>query len=623
MIQVSDEWKELHNKPLLPETFVEIRLQEVDDTVGDLCLVSGQNLQYGDMEGAINNMRPYSGDKYVWLEPNFWALDGSMTIAPDQQTLLYPPCVIGREETFMSLTLSFAERRIYDIPGFTITWSSEYEEYATEYDIVVKNGGTIVMSKSVSDNKSVVSTIDVSAQELGIPALDGNYYYDAVEIMVHGWSIPERRKRIESVVFGRVLVFGKDEILSYSHEQSGDPTSSEISKNEIQFSLDNSDGKWSPLNPEGFGRHIYEQQKLTVYYGLMVGQKIEWVQAGVFYLSEWSAPSNGLEASFTARDILGPMLSTNCNITARKALVVSAVNIYDSVGNATNYAEPNTGVVGVTTVGEIVDVHDMTLTYPFENQPTVYHDALMLIDRGWVRIHALDLTASNVPMSETYQQLADQCSLPDEVTLQVEDEEFNTLCPPLFIKDTSLATYLQLCGGICGSAVWQDCTGALRFAEPSWELTDYVIRGDMAYSYPEVELSKPLKEVRFVGYYQGGNHTTEVVHSFETTGETVIVDNPYSLCSLYFPDENLYGPSVSMLGVGNIDRSLEPLARMWRNRTLVTGEFRADPRLELFDVVQVETKFGTVSPVMITRIKYSYNGAFHGSYEGKVLFEEE
>jgi hypothetical protein len=145
----------------------------------------------------------------------------------------------------------------------------------------------------------------------------------------------------------------------------------------------------------------------------------------------------------------------------------------------------------------------------------------------------------------------------------------------------------------------------------------------MAYSYPEVELSKPLKEVRFVGYYQGGNHTTEVVHSFDTAGETVIVDNPYSLCSLYFPDENLFGPSVSMLGVGNIDRSLEALAKMWRNRTLVTGEFRADPRLELFDVVQVETKFGTVSPVMITRIKYSYNGAFHGSYEGKVLFEEE
>jgi hypothetical protein len=52
---------------------------------------------------------------------------------------------------------------------------------------------------------------------------------------------------------------------------------------------------------------------------------------------------------------------------------------------------------------------------------------------------------------------------------------------------------------------------------------------------------------------------------------------------------------------------------------MLKGDFRADPRLELFDVISVESKYGMISPVMITYIKYTYNGSFHGTFEGKVL----
>ena len=54
-------------------------------------------------------------------------------------------------------------------------------------------------------------------------------------------------------------------------------------------------------------------------------------------------------------------------------------------------------------------------------------------------------------------------------------------------------------------------------------------------------------------------------------------------------------------------------------RKIVSGEYRADPRLDVFDLVAVEGKYGEISPVAITEIVYSYTGSFKGRYKGRVL----
>ena len=55
------------------------------------------------------------------------------------------------------------------------------------------------------------------------------------------------------------------------------------------------------------------------------------------------------------------------------------------------------------------------------------------------------------------------------------------------------------------------------------------------------------------------------------------------------------------------------------SRKRVKGSFRGDPRLDLFDIVFVETKYGGMMGIVITNIKYTFNGTFNGSYEGRVL----
>jgi hypothetical protein len=54
-----------------------------------------------------------------------------------------------------------------------------------------------------------------------------------------------------------------------------------------------------------------------------------------------------------------------------------------------------------------------------------------------------------------------------------------------------------------------------------------------------------------------------------------------------------------------------------KNRKTLSGEFRADPRLDALDKVTVENKYATNS-VFITSVKYSYGGAFRGEYEGRI-----
>ena len=52
------------------------------------------------------------------------------------------------------------------------------------------------------------------------------------------------------------------------------------------------------------------------------------------------------------------------------------------------------------------------------------------------------------------------------------------------------------------------------------------------------------------------------------------------------------------------------------NRKELSGEFRADPRLDALDRVTNINQFAT-STVLVTKIEYTYNGAFRGTYEGR------
>ena len=144
--------------------------------------------------------------------------------------------------------------------------------------------------------------------------------------------------------------------------------------------------------------------------------------------------------------------------------------------------------------------------------------------------------------------------------------------------------------------IWQDRNGILHIEPLNTTLTDYVI-GTMenglsnAYEHPEFTLSKELKSVR-VNSGQG-------IAVNSTTGAVQEVSNPLIT-----------------------DAATANAVAAWckdclKGRKTLSGSFRADPRLDALDKVTVVSKYST-SPVYITNIKYEYNGAFRGTYEGRV-----
>ena len=506
MISVSESWKEAHNKRLLPETFIEISCGFSDVGIADVVDAAGVNEAFfSNTANVIGTMNATpTTTNYATLEHNLWLLDGSKTIIPDEGPYSTPGYV-SEDDSEASVVLNLPEPRNVAIPGFTITWSKEYEEYPTSFKVEAKNKDIVIASTTVTGNSSVRTEVDLE--------LIG---YDCVVVTPLDWVVPGHRSRVDLIAFGHVVTFHKGDVLSYTHEQHGSLNSAELPKNSINFTLDNTDGRWNPSNPSGDGKYLSERQEVNVRYGLLVNNTVEWVNAGRFYLSEWRAPANGLEAHFVARDIFEYMLNT-----------------------------PYTGITSGT---------------------------------------LLELVSSAISVA----------SLPEDFSVYLDQSLQNYTAT---IKDNyTVAEVIQMCANAAACAMWQDRAGVLNISPLNFKHTGYCISNAFSYTHPEVELSKPLRAVS-VAYGDGAR----CVHPVGNSGETQTVENP-----LVSSEEQASKIADWVRG------TLE-------TRKTVSGEFRADPRLDLFDVVRVESKYGGITPVAITNVKYEYTGSYRAKYTGRVL----
>lgn len=587
MIYVSDAWKNAHKQMILPESFVEITMSSLDDSVTGT--VSGVNAdQSSNLSSVINNADTDYHQKQALLEHNLWTLDGSTDVI-DNCNNVY----LTKNDTLGGLTITLSQVNNNSIPGFTIIWSSEHGNYASKFSVTVKNGATVVATTTVTNNTSNESLIEMPVSG-----------YNSVTITILEWSHPDQRNRIDSVMFGHRIVFTKDDIISYSHEQSGSPLGTELSKNSIEFELDNSDGRWNPMNPSGLAKYLYERQKLTVRYGMQTVSGLEWIPAGVFYLTEWKAPSNGLTASFAARDAIEFMLNTTYSRPYVDGVTVGEGRVHVGRDDAV-YKNSDHNLVTILPVGTPVRVYEKSVWYPegFGNNPEDPGVMFYRIDQGWLWGDSVSIT-SDMMLTTDLVAAMEKC-LPEDVGWTIDGEGWFGVYAPTAIEEEPIAEFVQKSIAAYGLTISQGPYGTLFGYSPTTGaiLQDYTISADVSYLHPEIELTKPLKSVSIVQHYDFSSASKTVVYNVAPSGEDVTIDCPYMW---HYETDRL-----NLLA----DRHIN----WWKHREVVSGEFRADPRLQLFDVVNVETKYGMLSSVMITYIKYTYNGSFRGTYEGKVV----
>lgn len=332
------------------------------------------------------------------------------------------------------------------------------------------------------------------------------------------------------------LVYTKKDLLSFTHQQTGSLVSGELPKNHIEFSLDNSDGKWNPSNPKGIERYLTERLKVTLRYGCLIDGIETWIPGGVFYLSEWRTSPNGLEAKFVARDVLEYMIDTPYTGKVSGTL-------YDIAKRAIAEANiPAAAILGQIVLGETV--------------------------------------LGVVSVSEKLKKYT------------VGDIEYK--------GNESVAVILQKCANAAGCVMYQGRGGVLVIAEPSYADTGYVIPRKLSYAYPEIEFSRPMKDVSVTHY---GNAVT--VYTLSNTGETQTLSNDF------------------IKSKGQAYSIAKWISDSLRSRQKISGDFRGDPRFDLFDVVSVQSKYGTIAGVVLTDIKCVFTGAFRVTYSGYIRGGDE
>jgi hypothetical protein len=302
------------------------------------------------------------------------------------------------------------------------------------------------------------------------------------------------------------------------------------------------------------------------------------------------------------------MMNTTYSRPYVDGVTVSEGRVYLTKDDAV-YINSDQHLVTILPTNTTVKVYEQAVWYP-EGYGGNYDDPGIMvyrIDEGWLWADYVRIT-SNMSLFNDISRALMNC-LPEDVSRWLSDDILFGVNAPIAIEEMVTGEFVQKCLATYGATMWQSYDGILNGTNPitGTHLSDYVITADTSYVHPEVELTKPLRNVNLVQHYEYGFNPTTLVYSVNPSGEDITVDCPY----LWYYETD----RIKNLANKYID--------WWKHREVVSGEFRADPRLELFDVVEVETKYGTLSPVMITYIKYNYNGSFRGSYEGKVITVEE
>ena len=516
MQTVSQAWKNNQRQNLVSESFIEILLNIGDpESQGDARASDNGAVFYSDTATIVQRKRLHP-ERYATLEKDIWALDGRYKILPNNSPYgdngyigQFLSDSNGKYTNIPTLTINFS--KVYDaiIPGITINWAEAYDEYATKFRVTAYNRNTVVAQQLVDGNELMMSAINMDIIN-----------YNRIVIQILAWSKPYRRPRISRVLIGIEQIYTKADMIKYQHSMDVDLLSGTLPKAEAQFDLVDIDGKYYPGNNKGLGRFLMSRQEITVQYGYKLGQTnddIEWIPAGIFFMSEWEAPQNGIQASFTARDAFEFLTAP--------------------------YNGPTTG-----------------------NLYAIAEAALLQADLPYLESGNPRYTIDN--------------SL--KAILAATDAKFN--------DGTTIAEVLQYVANAGCCVLYQDRMGMI-WIKPYTPAsnTDYSIDTFNSYQNSDINLTKILKAVDI----NNGAYVLNV----NPDGETQTVNNP-------------------LISTGRAPVVAQWIANILKSRKIFSGDYRADPRLDALDVITNENRFET-TPVMVTSVQYSYNGAFRGSYEGR------
>ena len=724
MQSVSEKWKENQNDLLVSESEIELSMRITDPDAYEDASASCDNKIYFAQTGDIVSGVDYVMTPTLTLEQNLWLLDGNGKVlnTDNYGTNRYISnyrCELDKTFTTIPvISIAFSQVFTKLLQGITIVWSTLWDEYAEEFVVTAYNGNTVVATKTITDNTSVKTIVYMDIVN-----------YDRITIEIKRWSLSYRRARIEEVVIGIDKTFGKSDLFSYSHSQTVNPLSTELPKIEVSFAIDNSDNSYNPHNTENISKYLIERQEVKVRYGYKINNKVEWIDGGKVYLSEWDAPQDGMTADFKASDLLEFMRKTyyggtyypngrslydlavdvltdadlplnkdgsvkwqiddslkNINTVAPLPIDTHA-NCLQLIANAGGCAiyQNRQGVLVIekrntkaTNIFDFGKYTGMTWAHVTPNNDEIVKFLNSLQPGVYKLSYDMTLTSKTSDHLETDRggvvvRFNDGTSISNRIkwgNMSVGTVLTQSFEIPLTFEKLSIGVRDVLLYGLGNDSVGK--TGTADFSNITLSLSnpDYSVNYFNSYSKSNISLSKPIKDVN-VGFYQysvssdntelykgtmniSGTKELIITYSGSATNVSATVSGGTLNKAVYYTNackltitatgtvnitikgnsvesaktevfvfNNESGETISVdnMLITSLDRANvigEWVRSYYNNRMTLSSSWRADPRLDALDIVDNENDYGT-SKVLMTDVKYDYNGSFKGSGEGKVI----
>ncbi len=591
MQKVSEDWKILQSRQLLNETFLEISFDITDpDAVEDASATDNGAMHISDTKEILGNVET-NIPRYGTFEENLWLLDGSIETLPDDENEYngFISKVISRSDgTFDDVPIIDIDFDVVHsplIPGITISWGTSYDEFAEDFNVTAYNGSYTVAQARVRGNTSVKSIVHLDMEN-----------YNKIRIEVLKWCLPFHRARISKCIVGINKVYTKKDITQFSQDMTIDTIGATTPIHKVLFSVDNTADEYNPNNLSGVSKYLMERQAINVRFGLKMNNgDVEYIPSGVFFLSEWEAPQNGLEAEFVACDLLEFLRKTYY----KGAYYPNGITMYDLAVDV--LADANLPIVAnwvideslksiVTTAPLPLCTHAECLQYIAQASCCVLY-----IDRkGVLHIESISEGKTDYKLTEFY--LYER----PEISLQ----------KPLFSVSTKVYNYFV------------DKIGETLFE-------GYVTLNDtqtivVTYSNRAVNVSAIVTNGTLVSaeYYTNACYLTvngsgEIL--ITVTGDTLSSSDSELVLNISNEGEaeKVENPLITSTEVAS---AVSNWVGSWLNnrKSWSVGSWRADPRLDATDVIESSNKYG-VDTVRITSVKYSYTGSFIASAEGRVI----
>lgn len=605
------------NVPTRGEGYLDIMMYVPDESVEIANVTSEDLLSYSNID-SLKNIKSYTNTTIATLEENMWLLDGafinptsgrrydgyiSNSISDAEGNFEVNPTInlelakISRVEYF-SIILNPAVRSSYPKEVKIVLFDSENQEVGS-------------FSKDISEEKSLPNLV----YEIGMDDIA------KINIEFVGTQYPNRRVRVSTVMFGKVLTINQDDILNSEYVDKCSYVADSIPTRTFTFTLANYDKKYNIDNPDNTYLNLNNDTRILIRNGYNVSgyttdadgngiinnpvglKDIVWDDWKELRLLNVSTSSDET-CTFECGSILDMLTDTYTKerFSNDRSVRMIINSLLDSVGLATDIVEYSYDDLGknygddyyINTIITELPIREIIQLLAFSVGAT-----LLIQDDGTIKFANLNLNNpasfthhhslsysdfATVPAAEQLKYTSD-ISIPKyNSTIETDESVIQTSTVTAYETEISYSP----CVPTGARVSEEDTTGA------SVQSSDlYASRGFLIMNLPEQGEVK----VEIVGH-KINTHTTQ---ERTVTKDTLIIDTKF----IKNDPRDANGKEIIK----------SKYANWYSKKFKYVMDTRGEPLIDAGDYAEIQTPFSETRGAYVLENRLIYDGAWSGSME--------